>query len=176
MFYIYRLTDEEQDYYGQTEDPEDRLGQHKCPSCECRSKLLDKSKFKMYIIHTLYTQEEANETEEFYQLNFPCVNKKITGRTRQEWRQSHKEEITAYKKEYYQKNKEEIREKDKKYKLEHKEEIAEKKAIYYQNHKAEIKAQRTQKYTCECGGRYTYSGKSQHLKSKKHQDYINSIE
>jgi hypothetical protein len=30
------------------------------------------------------------------------------------------------------------------------------------------------KYDCECGGKYTTIHKSRHIKSKKHQDYINS--
>tara|TARA_R110000787_G_scaffold73420_1_gene163488 strand:+ start:209 stop:625 length:417 start_codon:yes stop_codon:yes gene_type:complete len=99
MFYIYRLTDEEQDYYGQTEDPTKRLVNHKSQSETSRSKLLDRNKMNMHIIHTLYTKQEADETEEFYQLNFPCVNYKITGRTKQEY-------MTAY----YQEHKEEIAE------------------------------------------------------------------
>ena len=91
MFFIYRLTDGEQDYYGQTENPKRRFGEHKAPSCRCRSKLLDKSKMKLHIIHRLYTQEEADETEAFYQLNFECVNKLITGRTKQEYLEVNKE-------------------------------------------------------------------------------------
>jgi predicted GIY-YIG superfamily endonuclease len=31
-------------------------------------------------------------------------------------------------------------------------------------------------FNCECGGRYTYSHKSTHSNTKKHQDYINSLE
>ena len=93
MFFIYRLTDGEQDYYGQTEDPEHRFRQHKCSSEHSRSKLLDKSKMKIHIIHRLYTQEEADGTEEFYQLNFDCVNKRITGRTKKEYYEANKERI-----------------------------------------------------------------------------------
>ena len=94
MFFIYRLTDEVHDYYGQTEDIKRRFGEHKSPKCRCRSRLLDKSKMKMHIIHRLYTQEEADETEEFYQLNFDCVNNSVTGRTESEWRLANKEQLS----------------------------------------------------------------------------------
>ena len=124
MFYIYKLTDGEQDYYGQTEDTTRRFREHRSTS-KCRSKLLEKSKMKFHIIHTVYTKEEADGLEEFYQLNFACVNLGITGRTRAEHYQD-----------YYQK-------------------------------RGSIK------YLCECGSIYTNHHKSRHLKSKKHQNYIN---
>jgi adenylate kinase family enzyme len=60
-------------------------------------------------------------------------------------------------KEYYDDNKDELKTRCKKYKDEHKEEI-------------------NAKHTCECGGRYANPYKSRHIKSKKHQDYINQIE
>ena len=143
MFFIYRLTDDTQDYYGQTENPDKRLARHKNPSCPCRSKLLDKSKMKMHIIHRLYTQEEADETEAFYQLNFPCVNKSITGRTKAE---------------HYQANKEKL---------------VKKQQNYRNNNKEKIKKLNTKLYECECGSIVQYNSKSRHIKSKKHQDYIN---
>ena len=32
----------------------------------------------------------------------------------------------------------------------------------------------TEKFTCECGGKYTYSQKSTHFKTNKHLNYINT--
>ena len=43
---------------------------------------------------------------------------------------------------------------------------------YYDEHKEHINA----KHNCDCGGRYTNVYKPRHLKTKKHQDYINQIE
>ena len=137
MFFIYRLTDGEQDYYGQTENPKRRAEGHNETTEHSRSRLLDKSKMKLHIIHRLYTQEEADETEAFYQLNFECVNRKITGRTYQEYNDAHKKEAA----EYYKQNKE----------------------------------KRSKKFNCVCGGKYTRSHKLCHLKTKKHQKYIQSI-
>jgi hypothetical protein len=201
MFFIYRLTDGEQDYYGQTQYPDKRLSCHKCPTNSCRSKLLDKSKMELHIIHRLYTQQEADETEAFYQLNFDCVNFMVTGRTSKEYNQSRKQKTKEYNKEYRQEHKEEIKERDakyyqdnkekiieqqKKYNQEHKEEITERTAKYYQENKdklleyqvnyrltnkEKIETRHNKKHECECGGRYTYSHKAEHFRSKKHQDW-----
>jgi len=43
---------------------------------------------------------------------------------------------------------------------------------YRQEHTDKIKTLMTQKFDCECGGKYTYHGKSQHQKTKKHQKYL----
>ena len=43
---------------------------------------------------------------------------------------------------------------------------------YRQQHKEELNAKRTKQYECECGGRYTYSNKRNHLKTKKHQNFL----
>tara|TARA_R110002096_G_scaffold45989_2_gene122921 strand:+ start:370 stop:855 length:486 start_codon:yes stop_codon:yes gene_type:complete len=42
---------------------------------------------------------------------------------------------------------------------------------YYQTHKEQLK----KKFTCECGGKYTNSNITHHIKTKKHQNYINLI-
>tara|TARA_R110000851_G_scaffold50612_1_gene120817 strand:+ start:157 stop:732 length:576 start_codon:yes stop_codon:yes gene_type:complete len=189
MFFIYRLTDGELDYYGQTEDPKQRETDHKKPSSQkCMSKLLDKSKMKLHIIHRLYTQEEADETEEFYQLNFPCVNKTITGRTKQEYYQTNKDlikkkNVAQYqrdrdkklkqKAEYYKKNKDKIAAKKAIYREEHKEKIKSQVTEYREKNKEKLAAKRAEPYECECGSVVTHSGKAAHFRSQKHQDYIN---
>ena len=137
MFFIYRLTDEVHDYYGQTEDPKRRLEGHKDSTENSRSKLLDKSKMKMHIIHRLYTQEEADETEAFYQLNFDCVNRKVTGRTYQEYNNSHKKQAA----EYYQENKATIQAKRAIYNKKNKEKISKQTAEYREKNKEKIKTQ-----------------------------------
>ena len=38
---------------------------------------------------------------------------------------------------------------------------------YYEKNKEEI--------NCECGGKYTYYNKNRHIKTKKHQNYINQL-
>ena len=62
-----------------------------------------------------------------------------------------------YKKEYYQKNKDLLCLKFKEYYKE-----------YYQNNKAKL----NEKFICYCGGCFTKKNKSNHIKSKKHQAYL----
>ena len=176
MFYIYRLTDGEQDYYGQTENIERRVAEHRAPTCKSRSRLLDNSKMKLHIIHRLYTQQEADETEEFYQLNFPCVNRNIRGRTKKEYYEDNKDEILEKQKERYKLNRTKILTQVAEYRKNNLISIREKDVIRGKIYRENNKEKRNAKYTCECGGRYTHANKSIHFKSKKHQDYINSVE
>jgi len=103
------------------------------------------------------SKDELCAREGHYVRQMECVNKNIPGRTqkesKKEWRQNNKVEIDQYNKQYHQNNKKELNQK-------HKE--------YYENNKNELK----QKHTCECGGKYSYKNKSQHQKSKKHQNYL----
>ena len=59
---------------------------------------------------------------------------------------------------------------------EHKEIILEKGNQYYKDHKEEISKKRKEKYTCDCGSTIRKYDKTTHMKSKKHQDYIKSLE
>lgn len=45
-----------------------------------------------------------------------------------------------------------------------------------ETNKEKLAEKKKEKFNCDCGGKYTYSGKSHHMNSKKHQDYINSLE
>tara|TARA_R110001606_G_scaffold30617_1_gene94576 strand:- start:88 stop:618 length:531 start_codon:yes stop_codon:yes gene_type:complete len=58
----------------------------------------------------------------------------------------------------------------KEYYQDHKEKIMEISKQWYENNKEQI----AEKYTCECGGKYTQYNKSRHEKTEKHQSFINS--
>ena len=45
---------------------------------------------------------------------------------------------------------------------------------YYLDNRDKILKKKGQKFDCECGGRYTYSHKAEHLNSKKHKNYIDN--
>ncbi|EGZ30186.1 hypothetical protein PHYSODRAFT_467210 [Phytophthora sojae] len=49
-----------------------------------------------------------------------------------------------------------------------------KQKIYNKANEDSIKARRRQKYQCECSGRYSYGCKTAHLKTKKHQRWLNA--
>ena len=44
-----------------------------------------------------------------------------------------------------------------------------------EENKEKILEQKRTKFECECGGNYTYSGKTMHERTKKHQDFILSL-
>ena len=52
---------------------------------------------------------------------------------------------------------------------------AEYQKLYRQVHQADIKEYKNTKCTCQCGGKYTNTSKAKHLKTIKHQDYLNSL-
>ena len=125
----------------------------------------------------LETEVENNKElklkyEAKYQLDLkPELNVIQEGRTPKEYYEDHKEEI----KQYYEDHKEEIREYQKEYKKNNKEEISKTKKQYYEDHKEEILKKRKEKYSCECGGRYSRDHKTTHERTKKHQDFILSL-
>ena len=106
------------------------------------------------------SKEELERKEGQHIKNNECVNKIIVGRDKQEYRQDNKEKIKEYKKQYYQDNKVLQKEQRKR---------------NYQKKKEKIKVlleKAKQIINCECGISYQISGKSNHLKSKKHISYF----
>lgn len=81
------------------------------------------------------------------------LNSQIPNRSKKEYRQENKAQLSADGKKYYQENREPLLEYGKKYKLSN-------------------KVRLTQKNQCECGGCYTTINKSIHLNTKKHQKYL----
>ena len=47
--------------------------------------------------------------------------------------------------------------------------------VYREDNKEYLKLQKGLKFDCECGGRFTNCHKQEHLRSKKHQDYLQNI-
>ena len=86
------------------------------------------------------------------------MNSEVPGRIPQEYYQENRERRLEYHKQYVQENRERI--------LEHQKQ-------YYQENKEQIADRAKQKYKCECGGRYTHTHKSRHIKSEKHQNFLN---
>lgn len=74
-------------------------------------------------------------------------------------------------KEHYIDNKEILKEKYKIYREENKQLINEKKKQYYENNKQLI----NEKITCECGCEVTKYHLKRHQQSKKHQDFLNTL-
>ncbi len=131
------------------------------------------------------------------------VNCKIDGRTPKQYyidnkeqlqlnnkhyRVDNKEKLQEYHKQYYKDNREKLIHEAKQYRIDNKEQIQIKNKHYYIDNKQviqkykkqyridnkeKIREHQNQKYNCVCGGKYTNVNKSRHLKSKKHQKFIN---
>ena len=71
-----------------------------------------------------------------------CINKRIAARTYKEFYNDTKE----YQKERHQR--------------------------YYKENKEMILKKQSKQFFCECGGHYTYSHRARHLKTKKHQSFV----
>tara|TARA_Y100000389_G_scaffold128810_1_gene126275 strand:+ start:392 stop:952 length:561 start_codon:yes stop_codon:yes gene_type:complete len=102
---------------------------------------------------TIQTDEQAHKIEEKWRKELDAkLNMKKAFRSKEDL-QEYQKDYTA---EWRRDNKEYKKEQDKQYREENAE---------------AIKAQKNQKFTCECGGKYTNSHKQEHLKTKKHKDW-----
>ena len=61
------------------------------------------------------------------------------------------------------------------YRLANKEQISEKMKAYCLTNKEQINKKQKEKFNCDCGGKFTRCSKLVHIKTKKHQKYLNSL-
>jgi hypothetical protein len=138
------------------------------------------------------TKEELRAREGYFIRERATLNKRIEGRTSKDYYSDNKELILQKMRNYYNENKDKIKQKAKDYHNDNKE----KKKEYYNNNKEYIlnrkkdydeqnkemikeyyqknKERLLEKHNCECGGSYTTTHKSRHMKSKTHQSFFNS--
>ena len=176
---IYKLwcLDNDLVYYGSTTQPlHKRLYEHKMKKNECTSKELfkisDNVNIELVENYPCNNRQELGAREGYYIRNNKCVNKNITGRTRKEWTEDHREYIDKQNREYREKTKEHRIEYNKNWYQQHKdrEEFRNKKIAAREASKE--KAQ--QVYHCECGSNIKRYEKSRHLKSNKHKEYMSN--
>jgi len=116
------------------------------------------------------SKDELSQLEGKYIRQLECVNKKIEGRTKKEYRNEHKEQMKEYHKEYKEVNKDKIIQ----YREEHREEAKQKTKEWYKENKEKFNNDRRQKIICECGSECNIGDKSRHIKSIKHCKFIES--
>jgi hypothetical protein len=108
--------------------------------------------------------------KEYYEQNKDKLNKKA-----KEYYEQNKDKIIdnqkdynkIYQKEYYEQNKDKIINYKKEYRDKNKDKIKQKMKEYYEQNKGKM-------FTCECGSFVCFTHKSKHLKSIKHQNYLNN--
>ena len=64
---------------------------------------------------------------------------------------------------------------DKKWYDKNKEKRSEYNKKWYEKNREKINARQKEKFTCECGGRYTHTNKAGHLRTKKHLNYVEAL-
>jgi len=160
---IYKIVNDELNltYYGSTcSTLTRRLSSHKTNSSRCSSKILftTETKAEIFLVEKVpcNDKEELHQRERFYIENNDCINKVIPNRKPKESRKAcdlkHIEKRKIYNKEYREQNKEKMKE----YRLEYAEKLS-------------------QNFNCDCGGKYRFTDKGRHYKTKKHQNFINSF-
>ena len=161
----------------------------------------DHKKCRIELIETYpcHNKSELQAREGFHQREHFCMNRRIEGRDRKQYYQDNKEYISQKNKEwkqqntdrvkemskvnhklYYQVNRDTILKKKKEnrdiikeyqenYRQQNKDLLQQKSREYYLNNKQEI----MKVSYCECGGHFTKNARQRHLKTLKHQQYLN---
>jgi hypothetical protein len=134
---------------------------------------------------------ELHAREGYWIKQMDCVNRRIAGRTIQEYREDNREALKEYRKTYNKINKKEITKVRKVYCINNKEIVAKAMKTYRDKNKEKIRERmkkyrednkekfaeiRNEKHDCLCGGKFTIANKALHFKTSKHQSYINSID
>jgi len=106
---------------------------------------------------------------EYYDVNRDTILEK-----KKEYRDVNRDTILEKQKEYRDVNRDKIKEKQKEYYDVNRDTILEKKKEYRDVNRDKIKEKRQVKYTCDCGSTIRGGGKTQHEKSHKHLNYVNT--
>lgn len=189
---IYKLVGYGLTYYGSTNaDLETRKSKHKN-----HYKLFQEGKMRyitaydilekggdwdIELIEEVEDEDQLLKREGFYIKNNECVNKRVAGRTKQEYYEDNEEKMKAYKskwakdnrerlKQKYHENKEEINRKRREHmsSAEMKQKKKEQDAKYRRENKDKIDAKKKQKVPCpNCGKEITASNLKRHMKTHK---------
>ena len=176
--YVYRIIDNTtgNQYYGATTQPVSRRmtthrSKFKNGTITCSSEeILKNGNFRYETLEKVFFEDkfELHNIERKYIENNECVNKNIPNRTCEET----KEYYRQYIKQYNIDNPDYQKQYQKQYRIDN----PDKKQQYDKQYDHDNADKKRAKSTCECGGKYTHTNKSAHIKSLKHQKYLNSIE
>ena len=183
IYKLYSVSNKDLVYYGSTTlTLNERLLLHinnyKINTSCTSKKVIAAGDYKMELIENYPCNNTAELTRregEYTKAN-KCVNQKIPGRTRKEYKEDNKEKIAKQKKIWNENNKEAVTEQRKKYYENNKEAIAERVKKWRENNKEKIaekqKAYNKVKVTCECGCIITRDSLAKHKQSNKHLELI----
>ena len=141
---------------------------------------VDNCKIELIEFFKSDTKDELLAREGQHQQQNECINKKISGRNKTQWYEDNKDRLKEDAREYRDIHREEIKE----YLKSHYQENKHKYKEYKENHR-EQKRQHDKKYRdknkdikidCACGSNVSKLHWNCHLRTKKHQDYLKSLE
>jgi hypothetical protein len=101
-------------------------------------------------------KEELKAKEAYYINRYDCTNKQVPGRTRAEYHQDNKARLNDISQEYHRT---------------HKVQQNANRRLYRLNNLEREKARERQRFNCPCGGKYSRTNKSSHMKTVKHQTW-----
>lgn len=104
-----------------------------------------------------------------------CVNKRIAGRTQQEYNKDNAVHIAEHNANYRQENAVHIYTHNAKYNKENAVKIADQQSKKYQKNAKKISEQNAKKITCECGCIIATGNKVKHLKTQKHLTLMRTL-
>ena len=128
-------------------------------------KIIETGDYDIHLVenYSCLCKKQLESIERVYIENYKCINKVVVGRIRKETMKAdyekHKKKRLKYAEEYRNNNLKKVSECKKK---------------WYQKNKENILNKIKEKFDCECGGKYTRAHKVRHLKTKKHQNYLNT--
>ena len=122
------------------------------------------------------SKDEQNKLEGKYIRELNCVNRCISGRSYQEWRDQYysknQDKILIQNKQYYKDNQDKILIRKKQYYEDNKDKLSIQKKQYYEDNKDKINERRTLKTICGCGSEFRHCAKSRHERTNKHINFI----
>ena len=121
------------------------------------------------------TRQELERREGELIRNTECLNKNIAGRTAKERYEDDRDKYLEKFRQHHKNNTERRSEYNKEYREKNKDKVKEQKRKDYENRRVEILTKLKQPWICECGITTTMGNKWCHLKSLKHQHYLNQI-
>ena len=118
------------------------------------------------------TQRQACAIEETYRIALKAdmnsqrcfATLETTKEQKKQYRINNAEKLKEQQKQYHIDNIEKIKEQQKQYRIDN--------AKYFIQYRIDNKCKINEKHNCVCGGRYTTSNLSRHIKSQSHQSYI----
>ena len=122
-------------------------------------------------------EAEAEERKIYEELNSNLNTNRpfITNDEKKNYYEENKDKMKDYKKNYIKENEDKIKDYKQNYYEENKDKIKDYNKNYYQENKDKVLADMNQKVKCECGALISKCNLNRHLKTKKHQNYINNL-